>query len=418
MGQWGVVAKATAAGIGYSYYPSIWEDSGKIYCKAQGEYDVNIFNTVTNTWSSILLPSSGDMIPMMGTADPCRSELIWVANNKLYMMAQYMFHSGTYEVVNCSSFNLTTGAMISFNIQGQYLANMPLLGANWGRTRHKTVIKDPESGRIFLINYYMKQIVEFTPATETFAIVKTWTETLGGQANADAAGCDAVCLNGKIYLLGKHLYQAGVNGGVAGPVEVTIADWSTVTKAVYPDYAHIDASTYHFYCDTAWMAIGNYIYGYGGRMQGGDAAQGGGGFARGDILRKIMFNPSANTWTDLGVTSSALLYASAASYSGKAYMIAGYEAGAASQANRSFEYILEAPTAFTATYNAVARQVELAWTDNCAEEAYYIVARKRDDEAVYTQIANLPPNTLTYNDTTIDIAVHWYSYKVWCEKVL
>jgi hypothetical protein len=431
MGQWGVVAKSPATGIGYSYYPTIWEDSGKIYCKAQGEYDINVYDIVTDTWSLLLNTASSDSGYLgnnniqyaMFRSAASRADLMWTYGNFIYVLGPQIVDTSNTGRMCLIKYNITTKIKVSSTLHANLSTNMTISNSSyvkgdWAHNRHKAVVKDTESGRIFLINFYLKQIYEFITASDTFTLVKTWTETFGSRSTDDAAGCDAVCLNGKIYLLGKHSYN-DTGGGTSGPVEITIADWTTVTKTIYPDYGSLSPYTYKFYSDTIWFTIGNNIYGYGGRMCSATVADfSGTNAASGNILRKIMFNPSTNIWTDLGIIGSSLLYAPSISYSGKSYIIAGYEAGSVSQSTRSFEYILEAPSSFTSTYNPILQRVELSWVDNSAEESYYIITRKRDDENVYTQIANLPADTLTYNDTDIDISSHFYSYKVWCEKVL
>jgi hypothetical protein len=433
MGQWGTIAKAPATGIGYSYYPSVFEDAGKVYCKAQGSYIVNIFDTATDVWSSVNMPTSTDPAGAGGSYSgnpnylescPVRHELAWVAGGFLWHF--YCGNPNNYKPT-LDKLNLTTGARITSAVYFDSLlgANSSVsatLGhGNWGRNRHKQVVKDAVSGRIFLINFYMKQIYEFIAATSSLVLVKTWSEGIGGNSTTDIAGCDAVALNGKIYLLGAHLSTPNNIFAATGPVAVNITSWATETLAAYPDYANQVSFTNNAFIDTAWFTVGNAIYGYGGGIYSWQVNNYDG--AGVNSLRKIKFNPTdgaTGTWYDLGVIPSALTYASSASSptTGSAIIIAGYDAGVASQATRSFEYILEAPTAFAAVYNPILQRVELSWTDNCAEEAYYIVTRKRDDEAVFTQLAELPANTTAYFDTNVSISSHYYTYQIWCGAVL
>jgi hypothetical protein len=436
MGQWGVVAKSPATGIGYSYYPALWEDSGKIYCKAQGEGDINAYDITTDTWTTLItllngtyyspndgVPNGNGTVSYLFESNPVRNELIWTVGNFLYVLSPQTPYNPGGNYLTFIKVDIATGlklsASLATTLPGNLTGDSP--HGNWGRNRHKAVIKDSETGRIFLINFYMKQIYEFITTTETFVLVKTWTESIGGNSTDDVAGCDVVCLNGKIYILGRHhngdAYGDGC--GIEGPLEITIADWSSIQCAVYPDYANVTTQTYHQYMQATWFTVGNSIFGYGGKI---DSHAGVNCTAGSDLpatsLRKFLYNPGTNTWSDLGTINSSLLCASSISYEGKAYLIAGIDAGSASQATRSFEYILEAPTSFTSFYNPTLQQVELSWDDNSAEESYYILTRKRDDESVYTQIANLPANTTSYNDTDIDMSIHFYSYKVWCEKIL
>jgi hypothetical protein len=406
MSQWGTISKAPNVNLGYSYYPCVYENSRKVYVKAQGETYVNIYDIDTNTWSIVTVPNN----PWTWNSDPCRSELMWVANNYLYILTPGKPFNGYDDIHGFRKANLTTGATIATWLNPIASCNSTQVG-NWGRYKHKAVVKDPVSERIFLVNFYMKQIYEFLPLTDSFVLVKTWTETIGGQSTDNAAGCDAVAMNGKIYLLGKHLYQAGVDGGSAGPVEINIADWSSTVKAVYPDYGDINANTYNHYCDTAWFNIGSYIFGYGGRMQGGDTAAGGGGFARGNILRKIQFDPSANTWTDLGTIPSSLLYASASANQEASFIIGGLDNGSQTQANTKFSYILDSVTNLAFTFGSDFQSITVSWTYLVDVSAFRIRRRTQVDGSSWVTLGLVAGDQRSVIDV-VDVLAYNYYYEI------
>ena len=415
MGNWGIISKSPNINLGYSYYPAIWEDNGKIYCKAQGEYDVNIYDINTDTWSGINITNAGVNRPSFEST-PVRHELIWIANNKLYCQhSTWIRNSDGLQIgyPAMSSYDLTTGAIINLwqDLSATFgtLSN-PTWHGNWGRNRHKSAIKDPDSGRIFIINYYTKQIYEFLVATETFVLVKTWTESIGGNSADDISGCDAVCLNGYMYLIGIHNTTQG-NNYSAGPVEINLSTWASSVKAGWPDPGNQAPFLKCGWYGAQIINLGNLIYVYGGKILGRDS---GGYNVNSNFMYIVSFNPSTNAWATVSTISSSYEQASVITVSGKAYFFGGLITSSQTTATNAFEYILDAPSSFTAVYNPATGAVDLNWVDNSNEETNYIIERKRNDESTWTELAVL----LADSDTTVDVHSHFYFYRICCEKAI
>ena len=387
---WSLLAKASNPNLGYCYYPAVWENSEKIYVKAQGEYDINTYTIATNSWSTLVtLPSNTDCHYFESSAT--NHELIWIANNKLYVWNQAgMWGGNTNYQIYMTSHNLSTGALVTAWTNGvSSVFGSVTYGTghgNWGRNRHLQVVSDEVNNRIFLVNFYMKQICEFNASTETFTIVKTWSETVGGVSTDDVTGCNAVCVNGKIYIMGKHSYGAS-SGGIAGPLEIDIATWTATTKAAYPDYEGISTQTYKHYCDTQWVVIGNIIYGYGGRMQSTANADGSGTTqSAGNILRKVAFDTINNSWSDLGAIVDSYLYATTVGYNAVGFFIGGYVGGNATQVAYQLTYMPTPASGVNVAYVYSTKTLTVNWSyEDTNPDAFEIDYKKNTDTSWATE---------------------------------
>ena len=396
-GTWDLRAKTSNTNLGYYYYPAAWEDSGKIYVKAQGEWDVNVYDIATNVWSNLATYTPGNGGNPYGSfgdstyifeSCPLRHELLWTTGSYLYI-----FHSGWYGTSSpyqrpfLWKSNKSTGAIVSGTVQSATFGTLDASShGNWGRNRHKAVVRDDTSGKIYLINFYTKQIYEFVAASDTFTLVKTWTESVGGVSTDDVTGCDAVCLNGKIYIMGKHSYAAN-SGGIEGPLEIDIATWSTATKAAYPDYGNIANQTYNHYCDTQWFPIGNLVYGYGGRMQSTANADGSGtSESDGNILRKVAFDTINNSWSDLAAIADSFLYASALGVNAAGFLLGGYIGGAGTQITHEFTYLPMPVSGIGIGYNYSTKTLTINWAyEDESPSAFMIDYKKSTDTSWSTE---------------------------------
>jgi hypothetical protein len=278
---------------------------------------------------------------------------------------------------------------------------------------------------VYLVNFYTKQIYLFN-SNDTFTLVKTWTENIGGITTDDTAGCSVVALNGRVYLLGKMGTAITTNnsGMSAGPVEFNIADnWSSRACTAYPDYAAQSAYTYNGYYGAQWVAIGDCIYGYGGKIQGLNAVVGDGtGDAAGfDLLRIVRFDPNSGTygtWSDEGIIPAALYYGSTGVYLNKGYLIAGYSGAVAQQATLELTYRPSSVSNVTYTYNPATTTVNLFWSWPGANPSFFNIKRRAINVAEWTDLGETANGAArTFVDAGVDIFVTGYYLITACEVV-
>lgn len=398
-GTWDLLAKATNTNLGYSYFPSVWEDSGKVYVRAQGEYDINVYDIATDVWSTLVTMdntwglSTSALYGLYTEFVAIRHELLWVYDTYIYLFVSSRSADTAHQHSCIIKINKTTGARISAtDLYTQNGTLFPELDGyhhgDWGRNRHKAAVKDQFSGRIFIVNFYVKKIYEFNTSNDTFSLVKTWTETVGGVSANDVSGCDAVCINGKIYIMGKHSYAAN-SGGIAGPLEIDIATWNASTKAAYPDYGAIANQTYNHYCDSQWFDIGNLIYGIGGRMQSTANADGSGtSESAGNILRQVSFDTINNVWADLGIIDQSYLYASTCSSNATGLVFGGYINGSASQLTNQFTFLPTAVSGVSVVYDYSTKTLTFNWAyEDTSPSAFQIDYKKQADTSWSTEYA-------------------------------
>ncbi len=409
MSGWSTLAKASNTNLGCSYHPAVWEDNGNLYVRGHGETDINIYDIATNTWSNWTTLATLNNVPWNATATASRSALMWISGTKLFIL-----HGDSQSVgyndyrMSLASITVATKVGITNAAQTQWVIAVNSNVGDWGINRHKCVLKDPISGRIFLINFYMKQIYEFINGTETFSLVKTWTETIGGISTDNVIGCDAVALNGKIYLLGKMgtAITTGNSGMASGPVEITIADWSSKTCAAYPDYAAQSSYTYNGYYGTQWVAIGNCVYGYGGKIQGCNVAAGDGtgDAAPVDCRRVMIYDPNGDTWSDGGSTGTELFYGTTSVYLNKGYMLGGYADGGALQSNLELAYHPSPVDSVHYIYNPATQTITITWVYSTANPSFFKIRRKGINDVDWVDVGTTTDGTIrTYDDVGVDI---------------
>jgi hypothetical protein len=419
MGQWGLLSQTANANLNNTNFPALCEDSGKIYCKGQGEYDINVFDIAANTWSQLVtLPTATDNTAQLFTNSGVSGSLIFVNGNYLYILGTGLGGGFNQSKFAVGKYLKSTGVKVSFalfpafnSVDGSGTVSTGV----WGTDMHKSVVKTL-SNRIFIIHWTYKQIWEYNLSTDamvncnvTWPTNNSWLTCAVGQAGPTACA------------YGDEIFLCGCFNTVENTAKYLFSlDTSTMTfssRALMGVNFGTYAATWYEPKNGVFFALGNTLYWYGGYY---DATNASSGNNNNTVTKLMQFNPSTNIWSqgpDLPTTPyekhSVIVKDSAA------YLIGGTISGSAAQATNAFTYQLDKPTGLSAVYDPYLNQITVSWTDNSAEESFYVVERKRDDELVYSVLSNsLPPNTTSYVDTSIDIHSHWYSYRVYCSKVL
>ena len=402
MGAWGISALAPNQNLNNTNFPAVWEDSGKIYCKGQGEYDINVYDIATEVWSLFHNISANMAYPQTRTIS---TELLWSNNGYIYVSSVGLDDgiNGFWRIVkiNISSKSETTTELNS-GIYSTFL----------GAYHHKTVVKTL-SGRIFIINWSLKQIWEFLP-NETFVQINVtwptssnWITCLSGQS-----GPTACTYGDDIYLCGgisvndsnAHIYKLVVDSRVF-----------TTCGTLNIQCGATGGWTYYPPMDGMFFPLGNKIYWYGGGYSaqnniGNDGVGSGGTLP---VTKVMSLDVNTNIWSqvsDLAVTPykfhSAVVSGSAA------YLIGGNLSGSASVAVNKFTYILGSPVQITPAYLS-STSAYISWTDTSGDNPDgYIIERLIDGTTSWVQVGISPKTTLHYTDNTIDLLTHGYWYRI------
>jgi hypothetical protein len=397
-GTWGLISKTADLNLNNTNCPSVWENSGLIYSKGQGEQDINVFDIATNSWSLFYTIVSPTISVSVNTG--LSDNLIWVVNGYLYI----------------TGVDVSTKKLIKIHLINKTQTNADKSEAFLASGNHKTVVKT-SSGRIFIINWYMKQIWEFLPASDTFVNCNvTWPTYVSypfGCATGQS-GPTACAMGDNIYMFGAGpSYGDGNNS--CGFYTTTGTAW-VFTRLDNFSHTDIGGTVYTSqYSDGSVATIGNFIYLFGGigKDQLGNAF-----YFR--YIKKLDPSLSAGSqWSDVVLApSTQMTKMSAVTSTSASYIFGGVVSGSASQAVNAFTYLLDTPTSFRGVYNPLTMAVDLTWVDNSNEETNYIIDRKRDDEVTWSELVVLPADTLTYSDSTVDIHSHFYEYRLCCEKAM
>jgi hypothetical protein len=403
-GSWGLISKTANANLNNTNFPACWEDSGKIYCKGQGENDINVFDIATDTWSlfhTIIVsylnyPQSTNI----------SGDLLWCINGYVYV-----FGVGKDDGINpfCRLFKINISTKVATFTNLSWSAFFDV-------NKHKTIVKIA-SGRFFIIHWYLRQIWEFLPASDTFINCNvTWPTASNNWITTESniAGPTACAYGDYIYLCGTR--ENNYEQSNTYMYYLNTATMSFVQGGVLNLTFGINNSAYYYPYSGALFSLGNNLYWHGGYYI---ASYNGGSSGQVTVTKLMSYNTATNMWAQVSdlatvpyVNHSSIITTSAA------YFIGGTISGSASQAVNAFTYLLDTPTAFQGIYNPVTMAVDLTWTDNSNEETNYIIDRKRNDELTWSELIVLPANTLTYSDTTVDIHSYFYEYRLCCEKAM
>jgi hypothetical protein len=416
-GSWGLISKTVNTNLNNTNYPACWEDSGKVYCKGQGEYDITVYDIITETWSTLVTLSSVVGSGAQAFSDTGISqELLWTYGSTLYILnsgvhSDYQYHP------RVGKYNISNGSTISILERSAQLGvNDGSMNGNFGRNRHKTVVKT-SSGRIFIINWSLKQIWEFLPVSDTFVNCNvTWPSYVSYAfgCTAGAGGPTACAMGDNIYMFGAGTSYG--DGNLSCGFYTTTGTAWVFTRLDNFTHTNIGGNSYNTqYSDGSVATIGNFLYLFGG--VGKDQLSNPFYFR---YIKKL--DPSASTgsqWSDVVLApSTQMIKMSAVTSTSAAYIIGGTISGSTSQAVNAFTYLLDTPTSFQGVYNPLTMAVDLTWIDNSNEETNYIIDRKRDDELTWSELVVLSADTLTYSDTTVNIHQHFYEYRLCCEKAM
>jgi hypothetical protein len=428
MGQWGTTSLTANTNLNNTNFPAFWEDSGKIYTKGQGEYDINVYDIATGVWSTLVTIIDNSTWCYYGASyglfanNEVSSELLWVYDNVVYVFC--VMHVGTSLYGPCIiKINKSDGAHIS-------TLNMGILGNgsnttdfNWGRDKHKSVVKT-SSNKIFVINWYTKQIWEFLPATDTFANTSvTWptSDTHWLTCAATFGGPTACTYGDEIFICGNSSQIATYLAGYVYSLDASPTGTMEFTSKGVLNVAFGDTgNSYYKPTNGAFFNIGNMLYWYGGTYWGVNGVSNINGPVT--VTKLMSLNPATNTWTQvttLGTTP--YIKQSARTKGASAYMLGGTVSGSSSQNLVKFTYILTNITNFSATYtpavNTTPAFFTLTWDDS-VEESFYIIEKKIDN-GEYIKIAELVMNTVTYIDNVgIDLDAHTYSYRIKAAQIV
>jgi hypothetical protein len=423
-GAWNTISQTPNGNLGNTNWSSVWYDSGLIYTKGVAENDVNIFNIETNSWSTLFTIASTNTwsYDVIGWAVSCASQPIWVAGNNLYTFRALRDGSMT-GMLTLLKYNKTTGVRVSEvslgstfgSIQGD--PNWDGRG-NWGSNKHKSVVKT-SSGRIFIINWPLKQIWEFLSSTDTFVQLvgsAAWPFSLTTWLTcADSTSGPQACA------YGDDIYMCGCNQPDSSATIKYLVSFNTNTNVFTNRVAMnvmfgANSSTWANPIDGVMFSLGNTIYWYGGTYYTSAVSSSNGPFT---VTKLMAYSPASNTWSQISDLLTTPYIRSAVATNGSyAFLFGGTIGGSASQLTNKFTYILDTPTNFVGIYNPLTLTVDLTWTDNSNDETNYILERKRDDETNWTLIATLIPNSNSYSDNITDIVLHSYIYRISCIKVM
>jgi hypothetical protein len=420
MGAWGTISKAPNINLNNTNFPAVWEDSGKVYCKGQGEYNINVYDIATDSWSNFYSLSESDWHITMGYNGTCH-ELLWVYNDKLYLLSQGAYSPGNqYSSHYLTTFSITTKTQVN-QTSPSFLGSLDgSLNGDWGRDKHKSIVKTL-SGRIFIINWTLKQMWEFLPLSGSFInSTVSWPGSGSWLTSASGSSGPTACsLGDDIYLIGSSgtdslnahsMYKINTSGDMG----TTACNLNVMfgTNSPQPGIWPKNGS---------FFSLGNTIFWYGGtynssnNFNGYDASQ----WGPFNVNYLMTYIPLTNTWTrGPALSTSPYINQSVITTSSSAIFFGGTISGSASKSSNAFTYLLDTPTLFQGVYNAITMAVDLTWVDNSSEETNYILERKRDDELTWSELAVLAANTTTYTDSTVAIHSHFYNYRISCEKAI
>ena len=399
--------------------------------------DINVYDIASNSWSNLTtltyrnalwyIDSNGEFGYTPQTF--INGDLIWISGSTLYILTPTQFNNVGYHSTESNlhpalvKINKNDGTKIStLDLSGTLGGTDSWGNGNFSRNKHKTVVKTL-SGKIFIINWYLKQIWEFLPASDVFVNCSvTWPSTGNWlTCESGASGPTACAYGDDVYLMGasgqnyeqgtfNYIYSFdGSEGGTRtftqkGAINVAFGDMTN--QAYFPRNGTL-------------FNLGNSLFWYGGTYDGTRSNGSSSGENNNTVTKLMRYDIITNTWFQVSTLSTIpYINHSAVSTPNGAFFFGGTVSNQSSKITNSFSYILETPTNLRGIYNSTTQAIDLNWTDNSTEETNFILERKRDDEAVFTELAVLPANTTSYSDSNVAIHSHYYSYKLYCEMAI
>jgi hypothetical protein len=455
MGGWGTVAKAAHGNLTMSQFAATTMLGTKVYCLGQNSFTNNkiyVYDTVADTWAlfatlTVQVPNSYHVF----TDNIVKANLLWGSGTTLYALIcgtsngthfssilKWNTSTGVQTLVRALDSGTYTGRGEASAAVGAELIGGINASTYWGTDKHKSVVTTIDN-RIFVALWTAKKIFEFNTTTEKFVDVGlAWPNALLAAA-ATRSGPGMFAIGSNLYLVGQSsdaTMAASPANMTRGVYEINTQTFTSATKDAFPIPANSSGNT-GAPIDAACFAIGNT-----GIVTGGFVHNDGGGGGWGTatqhpwINSTYNFDPTANTgsqWT-VGVALTPRFGHSADVVGSNGFLIGGtvsqsWNGGtylwtpAVNTAMLAYTYLLDMPVQLKAVYDVPTNAVTLTWKDMSAEESYFTVSRKRDDEAVFTDIGQAASaagtgTTVTYVDSNITIQQHWYTYKVKCVKII
>lgn len=135
-----------------------------------------------------------------------------------------------------------------------------------------------------------------------------------------------------------------------------------------------------------------------------------------------IYDVNTNTWSAGPVLPAARVAMGACAVDGDIYLMGGLtragQSGNGMTGQRyevtKYSYWLDSPTLTYVTNSSTS--VTLNWTD-VAEETSYVIERKLPTDLNYIVLAEVPADTLTYTDDTVDFNVNDYMYRIKARKL-
>jgi hypothetical protein len=335
---------------------------------------------VYNMTNQSAVQTAGDLSPILGTTS---SLLFWIKTTQVGNNTQYQApavtgveQSGAGNDIGWGYLDATGRICLAVGDSGTVKSANPI---NDGKWHHVALTRDAVTG---IVNVYVDAVLSSSATFETGNKTSHF-QLIGARTVVQS---DGVTVTGANYLNGQlddvRIYNIVVNQALINTIAGLPA--AATSLVVTPaSGTELDLS----WVDNATNATGYEVWS---------------SISGGAYTRLAQLSSTATTYINSGLTQGTT-YA----YFIRAISLAG---SADSAIVTSATPVPPAtPTGATVT-NLTSTEVDLSWVDNANNESGYRVLRSSSNSP-FVQIAQLPPNTITYADTSVTSGVT-YDYHI------